>query len=83
MANPDGVFQGNYRMNSLGTNLNRVYNLATPDENPEVFAIRSLVEYYHQDQRLQFYFDMHGHSSAKGAFIYGNALDNIVSQVES
>lgn len=83
MVNPDGVFEGNYRMNSNGVNLNRVYNIATPDDCQEIFAIKSLVEYYNQDGRLQFYFDMHGHSSVKGAFIYGSAFDNIVSQVES
>jgi murein tripeptide amidase MpaA len=32
MANPDGVQQGNYRMNSNNINLNRVYNLSSPDE---------------------------------------------------
>ena len=83
MVNPDGVYLGNYRMNSSGVNLNRVYNLATPEDCSEIFAIKSLVEYYNQDGRLQFYFDMHGHSSVKGAFIYGSAFDNIVSQVES
>ena len=79
MVNPDGVYLGNYRMNSSGVNLNRVYNLATPEDCSEIFAIKSLVEYYNQDGRLQFYFDMHGHSSVKGAFIY----DNIDLQVES
>jgi hypothetical protein len=42
-----------------------------------------LVEHLNTEQRLTFLFDMHGHSSAKGAFIYGNAFDSIISQVES
>jgi murein tripeptide amidase MpaA len=32
MANPDGVFLGNYRMNSQNKNLNRVYHTAIHDE---------------------------------------------------
>lgn len=31
MVNPDGVFEGNYRMDLNNTNLNRVYNEPSPD----------------------------------------------------
>lgn len=34
-------------------------------------------------QKIEFYFDLHSHSSIKEAFIYGNALDDIVSQTYS
>jgi len=32
MVNPDGVFEGNYRMDPLGNNLNRFYNEPSAEE---------------------------------------------------
>jgi hypothetical protein len=34
-------------------------------------------------QKIEFYFDLHSHSSIKESFIYGNALDDIVQQTYS
>lgn len=34
-------------------------------------------------QKIQFYFDLHSHSSIKESFIYGNAFDDLVSQTYS
>ena len=31
-------------------------------------------------RRVEFYFDIHSHSSFKEAFIYGNAMDDVVKQ---
>lgn len=31
MVNPDGVYEGNYRMDLNNNNLNRVYNDPSPD----------------------------------------------------
>jgi hypothetical protein len=36
-----------------------------------------------KDSRLSFYFDLHAHNAKKGAFIYGNAINDFVEQVES
>jgi len=32
MVNPDGVYEGNYRMDPLGNNLNRFYNEPSAEE---------------------------------------------------
>ena len=34
-------------------------------------------------QKIEFYFDLHSHSSPKDAFIYGNALDDIAQQTHT
>ena len=46
--NPDGVFRGHYRTDARGQNLNRYYN--TPDSalQPQCFAYKQLVWYFHR-----------------------------------
>jgi murein tripeptide amidase MpaA len=39
MINPDGVFRGHYRADTIGQNLNRCYAQATPEAHSSVFAI--------------------------------------------
>ena len=35
------------------------------------------------NSKIEFYFDLHSHSCIKESFIYGNALDELVSQTYS
>lgn len=45
--NPDGVYQGCYRSDTLGHNLNRVYQCPSLRTQPTIYAVRKLVRYYH------------------------------------
>ncbi len=83
MINPDGVYNGYYRMDTHNQNLNRFYNNPCLEKQPAVFAIKELVTYLNLDKRLFFYCDLHAHAAKKGCFIYGNALNDFVMQVES
>lgn len=74
MLNPDGVYQGHYRMDTLNQNLNRFYLDPNPKTQPGPFAVRSLTEYLNSESRLFFYVDLHAHAGKKGNFFYGNAL---------
>ena len=40
MLNPDGVFLGNYRVNSVGLDLNRMWAASTPWASPTIDAVR-------------------------------------------
>ena len=40
MLNPDGVYRGHYRVDTLGNNLNRFYNVANYTAHPTIFASR-------------------------------------------
>ena len=53
MLNPDGVYQGHYRTDSNGINLNRVY--AKPDLNlhPSIYAARKLLLYVHHGTEIE------------------------------
>ena len=44
MLNPDGVFAGNYRCNSLGLDLNRRWHEGSPWSVPTVHAVRELAK---------------------------------------
>lgn len=79
MINPDGVFNGTYRMDMLGHNLNRFYNSSAPHKQPAIFAITSLLQHHSED--LVAFFDIHSHPQAKGSFVYGNAYTSIEDQV--
>lgn len=83
MLNPDGVFAGHYRKDIFNQNLNRYYNIADEKLQPSVFATRCLVDYLNLDKRLFFYVDIHAHSQKKGHFVYGNACDDFIMQVEN
>ena len=45
MLNPDGVDNGFYRLDSKGTDLNRIYHESTFQQHPEIFAVCELVKY--------------------------------------
>ena len=45
--------------------------------------MKNLVEYLDIDKRLIFYLDMHAHAGKKGHFVYGNACDDFILQVEN
>ena len=83
MINPDGVYNGYYRMDIFNQNLNRYYNQPKITKQPAIFAIRHLVGYLKVGRKLIFYCDLHAHSARKGCFLFGNAINDYVSQVES
>jgi murein tripeptide amidase MpaA len=83
MINVDGVYYGNFRMDGFGKNLNRYYIDPDPTNQPAVYGIKELAKHLAKDNRLSFYFDLHAHNAKKGAFIYGNAINDFVEQVES
>lgn len=79
MLNPDGVYHGTYRMDTLGHNLNRFYNGSAPHKQPSIFAVQALIQYHSED--IVAYFDIHAHPALKGSFFYGNAFSNLYEQV--
>ena len=82
LLNPDGVYHGTYRMDTLGHNLNRFYNSSVPHKQPSIFAAHTIAQYY--SSRLVFMMDIHSHPHPnKGAFIYGNSHNSIEEQTES
>eukprot|EP00966_Prymnesium_polylepis_P077781 1802209-Prymnesium_polylepis.1 len=48
MLNPDGVFDGCYRADMLGVNLNRTYASCTPEAQPSIFGATSVVRQLHE-----------------------------------
>jgi hypothetical protein len=81
MLNPDGVWHGNNRMDSLGQNLNRFYHLPDLDLQPSCYAIKSLLEYTRR--QIYAFFDLHGHANKKSCFIFGNYIPNARLQTEN
>lgn len=71
--NPDGVEVGNYRRNTAGINLNRVWGKADPETAPTVAAVEELVEKQVAEGRfLVAFYDLHSHSSFRRNFAFYN-----------
>ena len=79
MINPDGVFNGNNRMDGLGQNLNRFYHLPDLQLQPSCYAVKSLIE--NTRKELFAFFDLHGHGNKKSCFIFGNHINNTRHQI--
>ena len=75
MLNPDGVFLGNYRCNSVGLDLNRLWHASSGSGTaPTIHAMREAAAAYvgHPQLRLSMILDMHAHSTCFNGFMFAN-----------
>ena len=70
-------------MDQLGQNLNRYYTNPDCFQQPSIFALRKLIDYYCEKETLAMYLDLHAHASKKGCFIHGNVVDTFEDQVQN
>jgi hypothetical protein len=74
--NPDGVLLGNYRVNRVGVNLNRVWNDADPSYAPSVAAVvREMESFVADGGNIAIFVDFHTHSSERKNFLIYNGAD--------
>uniref|UniRef100_A0A8C2TD86 AGBL carboxypeptidase 4 n=1 Tax=Coturnix japonica TaxID=93934 RepID=A0A8C2TD86_COTJA len=78
MLNPDGVYLGNYRCSLMGFDLNRHWANPSPWAHPTLHGVKQLiVEMYNNPKiNLEFYIDIHAHSTMMNGFMYGNIFEN-------
>uniref|UniRef100_A0A3B5LTP6 AGBL carboxypeptidase 4 n=1 Tax=Xiphophorus couchianus TaxID=32473 RepID=A0A3B5LTP6_9TELE len=77
MLNPDGVYLGNYRCSLMGFDLNRHWQDPSPWAHPTLHAVKQLIVQMNQDPSvsLEFYIDIHSHSTMLNGFMYGNVFE--------
>ncbi|KAK6484560.1 cytosolic carboxypeptidase 6-like [Huso huso] len=77
MLNPDGVYLGNYRCSLMGFDLNRHWQDPSPWAHPTLHAVKQLIVGMNGDPRvsLEFYIDVHAHSTMMNGFMYGNVFE--------
>lgn len=75
IINVDGVYRGYYRYDTNSFNMNRHYINPNPKILSEIYAIKRIFLFYNQEKKVKYYFDLHGHVSSRGLFLYANSLD--------
>ena len=74
--NPDGVALGNYRVNSVGANLNREWTNRNPATAPSVAATAQAIEdFVASGRRFEFFVDFHAYSSLRKNFFFFTGRD--------
>lgn len=78
MLNPDGVVLGNYRCSLMGFDLNRYWHEPASWAHPSILATKQLLIDLNDDPHvsLDFYIDLHAHSTALNGFMYGNVYED-------
>ncbi|XP_034270934.1 cytosolic carboxypeptidase 6 isoform X2 [Pantherophis guttatus] len=78
MLNPDGVYLGNYRCSLMGYDLNRHWVDPSPWAHPTLNGIKQLIIQMHNNPKvtLEFYIDIHAHSTMTNGFMYGNVFED-------
>nr|XP_014341129.1 PREDICTED: cytosolic carboxypeptidase 6 [Latimeria chalumnae] len=78
MLNPDGVYLGNYRCSLMGFDLNRHWQDPSPWAHPTLYGIKQLIVGIYNNPKisLEFYIDIHAHSTMMNGFMYGNIFED-------
>jgi len=78
MLNPDGVVLGNYRCSLMGFDLNRYWLEPSSWAHPTIIATKQLLLEMNDDPNisLDFYIDLHAHSTMMNGFMYGNVYED-------
>uniref|UniRef100_A0A1I8F176 Peptidase_M14 domain-containing protein n=1 Tax=Macrostomum lignano TaxID=282301 RepID=A0A1I8F176_9PLAT len=78
MLNPDGVYLGNYRCSLMGFDLNRHWQEPSPWAHPTIYACKkAMIDMYNsKDHDIDFFCDLHAHSTLMNGFMYGNTFDD-------
>jgi cytosolic carboxypeptidase protein 2/3 len=71
MLNPDGVINGNTRVNLAGWDLNRKWSNPIEKLFPTIFHLKKLLTQWQLKDRVAIYCDLHGHSINRNIFTYG------------
>lgn len=71
MLNPDGVVNGNTRVNLAGWDLNRKWSFPVEKLFPTVFHLKRQIATFQARDRVAIYCDLHGHSLNRNIFTYG------------
>lgn len=80
MLNPDGVINGNYRCSLAGVDLNRQWKSPNRHLHPTIYHLKNLIVQNHEERRLFFYCDLHGHSRKHNIFMYGCSTNAVSSE---
>ncbi|CAD8121016.1 unnamed protein product [Paramecium sonneborni] len=83
IINPDGVYRGHYRTDSLCQNLNRYYLSPSKEDHPTIYAVKEYLMRLHKTGRFLGYIDLHAHAGHKGVFIYGNQLPQLKQHIQN
>ena len=70
MLNPDGVIRGNFRMNILGKDLNRMWDEPNENNCPTIFNTVKMIQKTLESRDIFFFCDFHGHSNKYNFFLY-------------
>ncbi|XP_014670115.1 PREDICTED: cytosolic carboxypeptidase 6-like [Priapulus caudatus] len=78
MLNPDGVYLGNYRCSLMGYDLNRYWSDPSAWAHPALYTTKQYLTALGQNENVQldFFIDLHAHSTLLNAFMFGNAFDD-------
>ena len=76
MLNPDGVEAGNYRTDSNGSDLNRMWQNPSAEEEPTLWHTKRAVLEITRNENfsLDFFIDVHSHSTSRRSFVFYNPV---------
>jgi len=76
MLNPDGVEAGNYRTDGNGSDLNRMWQNPSPEEEPTLWHTKQAVLEIARNGNfsLDFFIDVHSHSTSRRSFVFYNPV---------
>lgn len=77
--NPDGVYLGNYRCSLMGFDLNRHWQEPSPWAHPTLYSTKNMLMELDRSGKYEvdFYIDLHAHSTLMNGFMYGNIYDDM------